>query len=110
MTLPFSLLSFKDLHKDPEDFSERLGRSFQETGFCGISGHPISPSLIKEVTQLFHEFFSLSTNTKLEYFDSKLANSADIGNPYVLKYPDSAIKDIFENISSKIETYINSNH
>jgi len=75
LTLPFSLLSFKDLHKDPEDFSERLGRSFQETGFCGISGHPISPRLIKEVTQLFHEFFSLSTNTKLEYFDPKLAGA-----------------------------------
>ena len=75
MNLPFSLLSFEDLHKDPEDFSQRLGKSFQETGFCGLSDHPINQELINEVTQTFHEFFSLPTNIKLEYFDPKLAGA-----------------------------------
>ena len=44
------------------------------------------------------------------YFDPKLAASADMGNPYILKYPNSPIAKVFENISSKIETYISSDH
>ena len=64
MNIPFSVISLKDFTKDPNKFSKELGENFRRSGFCGINDHEIDTDLVKEVQDLFIQFFSLPEETK----------------------------------------------
>ena len=75
MLLPFSVLSLDLYKKDPGKFSFELGKNFEDSGFCGISEHPLDRNLINEVLQIFKEFFSLPESQKMEYFEPNLGGA-----------------------------------
>ena len=49
MSSPFSVLSLNLWEKDPEDFSQQMGKNFENSGFCGITDHSINKELIDDV-------------------------------------------------------------
>ena len=73
MNIPFSVISLKNFYKDPNVFSKELGDNFRKSGFCGIKDHEIDTDLVKEVQDLFIQFFSLPEETKKSYFIQSLA-------------------------------------
>lgn len=60
--IPFSLWS-----TDPQGFSESLGRSFRETGFAVVSGHPVDQGTIDRALADTKAFFALPEETKRQY-------------------------------------------
>jgi isopenicillin N synthase-like dioxygenase len=65
---PFSVLSLEDLDSDLTSFSNNLGESFKEWGFCGIKNHGVDTELVTQVQEMFIQFFSFSEEKKKEYF------------------------------------------
>ena len=65
----------KDFTKDPNKFSKQLGENFRRSGFCGINDHEIDTDLVKEVQDLFIQFFSLPEETKKSYFYPELGGA-----------------------------------
>tara|TARA_X000000368_G_C23030726_1_gene712428 strand:+ start:1107 stop:2039 length:933 start_codon:yes stop_codon:yes gene_type:complete len=63
----FPVISYKLKDEDPVLFSNTLGESFKDIGFCSISDHPIDTNLINEIIHSFGSFFELSEETKLRY-------------------------------------------
>lgn len=52
---------------DPDGFADALGRSFRETGFAVIEGHPVDPSVIDAATDAMKAFFALPPEAKARY-------------------------------------------
>ena len=75
MNIPFSVISMKSFSKDPDKFSKELGDNFRKSGFCGINDHEIDTDLVKEVQDLFIQFFSLPEETKKLYFYPELGGA-----------------------------------
>jgi len=73
--LPFSVLSLNLWREDPKEFSIQMGKNFENSGFCGITEHSINKKLIDEVLQIFNEFFLLSEETKMQYFEANLGGA-----------------------------------
>ena len=67
MIKEFPVISYKLKDEDPVLFSNTLGESFKDIGFCSISDHPIDTNLINEIIHSFGSFFELSEETKLRY-------------------------------------------
>ncbi len=67
MIKEFPVISYKLKDEDPVLFSNTLGESFKDIGFCSISDHPIDTNLINEIIHSFGTFFELSEETKLRY-------------------------------------------
>ena len=63
--IPYSLWS-----QDKQAFADRLGRSFRETGFAVITGHPVDQSVIARANQAAKDFFGLSGDEKEKYHDA----------------------------------------
>jgi len=64
----FEPISYTLWKKDPKAFSERLGRSFRETGFAVISDHPIDQAVIDAGVGAGKQFFALPDATKRSYY------------------------------------------
>ena len=60
-------VSLKDAETDPQGFSERLGRSFEEYGFAIISDHGIPDALIHRAEEKSRAFFALPEEVKRKY-------------------------------------------
>ena len=75
MSSPFSVLSLDLWEEDPKEFSIQMGKNFENSGFCGITEHSINKKLIDEVLQIFKEFFVLSEEKKMQYFEVNLGGA-----------------------------------
>ena len=96
MDTPFSILSVADLNGDIDLFSEELGSNFQEWGFCGLKDHGIDTVLVKEVQNIFADFFSRDNTSKLSYHDPKLNGSRGY-TPFKIETPkDGNLADLKE--------------
>ena len=91
MHTPFSIISLDDFKKDRDRFSEELGINFRKWGFCGVKNHGVDTSLVKEVQNLFIDFFNLTEEKKLEYFDSELGGARGY-TPFKIETPKDAHK------------------
>ena len=54
-------------NRDPERFSDELGRSFEEYGFAVIADHGIPQALIDRAEEKAKAFFALPEATKRSY-------------------------------------------
>jgi isopenicillin N synthase-like dioxygenase len=52
---------------DRSNFVRQIGAAYREYGFCGISGHGISPELIERAYGVFQAFFALPEAVKMKY-------------------------------------------
>jgi isopenicillin N synthase-like dioxygenase len=60
-------LDIRRFDTDRSAFVAELGAAYREWGFCGISGHGISPALIDGAYEAFKAFFALPEQTKRKY-------------------------------------------
>jgi isopenicillin N synthase-like dioxygenase len=60
-------LDIRRYDTDRAAFVAELGAAYREFGFCCISGHGISPSLIDGAYDAFQRFFALPSETKMKY-------------------------------------------
>ena len=60
-------VSLTDADRDPQAFSDKLGRSFEEYGFAVIADHGIPPELIARAEEKAKAFFALPEETKRKY-------------------------------------------
>jgi isopenicillin N synthase-like dioxygenase len=60
-------VSLTEAHRDPEGFSGKLGRSFEEYGFAIIADHGIPQELIDDAEAKAKEYFALSEEAKRAY-------------------------------------------
>ncbi len=99
MPLPFSVLSLDIWKEDPKEFSIQMGKNFANSGFCGISEHSINEGLIKEVLQIFRQFFTLPEEEKMQYFESNLGGARGY-TPIKIETPkggyDADIKEFWQ--------------
>ena len=64
---PIASVSLADADRDPDRFSQELGRSFQDYGFAVISDHGIPDWLIRRAEEKAKAFFALPDETKRKY-------------------------------------------
>ncbi len=60
-------LDIRRFETDRDAFVAELGAAYREWGFCGISGHGISPTLIENAYEAFKAFFALPDAAKRNY-------------------------------------------
>jgi len=60
-------VSLNDADRDPDDFAQRLGNSFEEYGFAVISDHGIPQDLIDRAEDKAKAFFALPEDVKRKY-------------------------------------------
>src|SRR4029453_8142933 len=60
-------VSLTEADRDPEGFSGKLGRSFEEFGFAIIADHGIPQALIDDAEAKAKQFFALPDNVKQKY-------------------------------------------
>ena len=60
-------VSLADADRNPDDFAQRLGRSFEEYGFAIIADHGIPDELIERAEEKSREFFALPEEVKRQY-------------------------------------------
>ena len=60
-------VSLRDAERDPDRFSQELGRSFEEYGFAIIADHGIPDSLIHDAEEKAKAFFALPDEVKRRY-------------------------------------------
>src|SRR4028118_622765 len=60
-------VSLTDADRDPQAFSDKLGRSFEEYGFAVIADHGIPDELIARAEEKAKAFFALPEETKRKY-------------------------------------------
>ena len=60
-------VSLKDAERDPDGFSEKLGRSFEDYGFAIIADHGIPDELIRRAEEKATAFFALPEEAKRKY-------------------------------------------
>lgn len=63
--IPYSLWT-----EDKQTFANKLGRSFRETGFAVISGHPVDQAVIARANEAAKNFFRLPEDVKEKYHDA----------------------------------------
>jgi isopenicillin N synthase-like dioxygenase len=61
-------VSLKDADRNPDEFAQKLGRSFEEYGFAVIADHGIPDELIHRAEQKAKDFFALPEEVKKSYF------------------------------------------
>lgn len=67
---PIASVSLKHAERDADDFSRKLGRSFEDYGFAIVSDHGIQGELIERAEEKARYFFALPEQTKRRYFVS----------------------------------------
>lgn len=70
MTQYFEPIPYPLWHTDKAAFAEKLGKSFRETGFAVITGHPVEQSVIDANLAATKAFFALSEDVKEKYHDA----------------------------------------
>ena len=60
-------VSLKDADRNPDEFAEKLGRSFEDYGFAIIADHGIPDELIHRAEEKAKAFFALPEETKKAY-------------------------------------------
>ena len=60
-------VSLKDADRDPQQFAQKLGGSFEEYGFAIIADHGIPNALILRAEEKAKAFFALPENVKRKY-------------------------------------------
>jgi len=70
MTQYFEPIPYSLWHSDKAAFSAALGRSFRETGFGVITGHPVSQKAIDDNLAATKAFFALPSDAKEKYHDA----------------------------------------
>ena len=61
-------VSLKDADRNPDEFAQKLGQSFEEYGFAVIADHGIPDELIHRAEQKAKDFFALPEEVKKSYF------------------------------------------
>ena len=61
-------VSLKDADRNPDEFAQKLGRSFEDYGFAIIADHGIPDELIHRAEEKAKAFFALPEETKKSYF------------------------------------------
>lgn len=64
---PIPTLDFRRFDTDRGGFVAELGAAYREWGFCGISNHGLSPTLLDDAYAAFKAFFALPDDTKRRY-------------------------------------------
>jgi isopenicillin N synthase-like dioxygenase len=67
LTRPIASVSLDDADRDPDRFSQELGRSFEEYGFAIIADHGIPNELIHRAEEKAKAFFALPDQVKRGY-------------------------------------------
>lgn len=62
-------ISFDLWKNNKDDFAQKLGESFRETGFAVIADHTIPTDVIQKADEAAEQFFSLPEDTKRQYAD-----------------------------------------
>lgn len=70
MTQYFEPIPYSLWHSDKGGFAAALGRSFRETGFAVITGHPVAQKTIDDNLAATKAFFALPTEAKEKYHDA----------------------------------------
>ncbi len=70
MTQYFEPIPYSLWHSDKVAFSAALGRSFRETGFAVITGHPVAQKTIDDNLAATKAFFALPADAKEKYHDA----------------------------------------
>jgi isopenicillin N synthase-like dioxygenase len=70
MTQYFEPIPYPLWHTDKAAFADKLGKSFRETGFAVITGHPVAQSVIDANLAATKAFFALSEDVKEKYHDA----------------------------------------
>jgi len=70
MTQYFEPIPYALWHTDKVAFADKLGKSFRETGFAVITGHPVEQSVIDANLAATKAFFALSEDVKEKYHDA----------------------------------------
>ena len=70
MTQYFEPIPYSLWHADKAAFAAALGRSFRETGFAVITGHPIAQKTIDDNLATTKAFFALPGEAKEKYHDA----------------------------------------
>ena len=99
MSAPFATLSLKLLEENPEEFCNKIGKSFEESGFCAFSNHTIEESLTAEVLEIFKTFFSFPEEEKLKFFEPNLGGARGY-TPMMIETPkggyDADLKEFWQ--------------
>jgi isopenicillin N synthase-like dioxygenase len=61
-------VSLKDADRNPDEFAQKLGRSFEDYGFAIIADHGIPDELIHRAEEKAKAFFALPKDAKMKYF------------------------------------------
>ena len=70
MTQYFEPIPYSLWHADKAAFAAALGRSFRETGFAVITGHPVAQKTIDDNLAATKAFFALPGEAKEKYHDA----------------------------------------
>mgnify|MGYP002628932876 FL=1 len=70
MTQYFEPIPYLLWHADKAAFAAALGRSFRETGFAVITGHPVAQKTIDDNLAATKAFFALTDEAKEKYHDA----------------------------------------
>lgn len=70
MTDLFDPIPYSLWQADKQAFAEKLGRSFRETGFAVITGHPVDDAVIDRANEAAKDFFALPGEVKEKYHDA----------------------------------------
>ncbi len=70
MTQYFEPIPYSVWHADKAAFAGKLGRSFRETGFAVITGHPVAQTTIDDNLAATKAFFALPAEAKEKYHDA----------------------------------------
>src|SRR3990167_4411938 len=70
MTQYFEPIPYSLWHSDKAAFAAALGRSFRETGFAVITGHPVAQKTIDDNLAATKAFFALPDDAKEKYHDA----------------------------------------
>ncbi len=69
MTKYFEPIPFSKWGTDPSGFANALGRSFRQTGFAVIDGHPVNLDIISQANAAAEAFFAQPQKIKDAYFE-----------------------------------------
>ena len=81
-----------DLHS----FSQELGDSFKKWGFCGIKNHGIDTELVREIQDLFKDFFNMPEDLKKKYYLPELKGARGYTPFKIETAKDSNLADLKE--------------
>ena len=86
----------KGTDSEKKQFSDEIGKAFNDTGFVTITNHGLSKELIGDLYQQVKAFFDLSDETKLKYQKIELAGQRGYTSKGREKAKDAKTPDLKE--------------